>query len=227
MEKKKTRRRGNGEGTIYYNSSLNKWVAQFTLRGKRKAIYGDTRAEVAEKMHKTLASITENTFIDKSSVTVSSILDLILEEQEKSNRITENTLARNKHTANVINNMYIANMPIQKVSAVDINKCLLDTVHYSNSYIEKIYMLLSTIFNKAMLLQIINMNPFLIKDNIIKPRSENPDKKVDAFTIEEHKAFLKQLEVKDYKYKDIFYILIETRNEGRRGSSIRTWRLRL
>ena len=199
-------------GTIYYNSSLNKWVAQFTLKGKRKAIYGNTRTEVAEKMNKSLTSITENTFIDKSTVTVSSILDLILEEQEKANIITENTLARNKQTAKVINNMYIANMPIQKVNAVDINKCLLDVVNYSNSYIEKIFMSLSSIWNKAMLLQIINMNPFLIKGNIIKPRSERPDKKVDAFTIEEHKAFLKQLESKDYKYKDIFYILIETRN---------------
>lgn len=199
-------------GTIYYNSSLNKWVAQFTLRGKRKAIYGNTRTEVVEKMNKVLTSITENTFIDKSTVTVSSILDLILEEQEKANIITENTLARNKQTAKVINNMYIANMPIQKVNAVDINKCLLDVVNYSNSYIEKIFMSLSSIWNKAMLLQIINMNPFLIKGNIIKPRSERPDKKVDAFTIEEHKAFLKQLESKDYKYKDIFYILIETRN---------------
>ncbi len=201
-------------GTIYYNSSLNKWMAQFTLRGKRKAIYGNTRTEVAEKMNKTLASITENTFIDKSLVTISSILDLILEEQEKSNRVTENTLARNKQTAKIIKNMYIANMPIQKVSAVDINKCLLEIVNYSNSYIEKIYMLLCSIFNKGVLLQIINMNPFQIKGNIIKPRSERPDKKVDAFTIEEHKAFLKQLELKDYKYKNIFYILIETRNEN-------------
>ena len=213
-------------GTIYYNSSLNKWMAQFTLNGKRKAIYGNTRAEVAEKMNKTLASISENTFIDKSLVTVSSILDLILEEQEKSNLVTENTLARNKQTAKVIKNMYIANMPIQKVSAVDINKCLLETVNYSNSYIEKIHMTISSIFNKAMLLNIINMNPFLIKGNIIKPRSEKPDKKVDAFTIEEHKAFLKQLELKDYKYKNIFYILIETRNANRRSFSIGTRRLR-
>lgn len=209
-------------GTIYYNSSLNKWMAQFTLNGKRKAIYGNTRAEVAEKMNKTLASISENTFIDKSLVTVSSILDLILEEQEKSNLVTENTLARNKQTAKVIKNMYIANMPIQKVNAVDINKCLLETVNYSNSYIEKIHMTISSIFNKAMLLNIINMNPFLIKGNIIKPRSEKPDKKVDAFTIEEHKAFLKQLELKDYKYKNIFYILIETRNANRRSFSIGT-----
>lgn len=213
-------------GTIYYNSSLNKWMAQFTLNGKRKAIYGNTRAEVAEKMNKTLASISENTFIDKSLVTVSSILDLILEEQEKSNLVTENTLARNKQTAKVIKNMYIANMPIQKVSAVDINKCLLETVNYSNSYIEKIHMTISSIFNKAMLLNIINMNPFLIKGNIIKPHSKRPDKKVDAFTIEEHKAFLKQLELKDYKYKNIFYILIETRNANRRSFSIGTRRLR-
>ena len=167
---------------------------------------------MAEKLHKSLVSIKENKFIDKNKTTVCEILDLILEEQEKSNILTENTLARNIQTARIIKKMYIYPMQIQKVNAVHINECLLETVNYSNSYIEKIYMLLSSVFNKAMLLQIINVNPFSIKGNIIKPRSNRPDKKVVAFTVEEHKAFLKQLEIKDYKYKLVFYILIETRH---------------
>lgn len=203
-------RRSNGEGTIYYSEKLKKWVGQFTANSKRKSIYGNTKKEVIEKMHKNLVNLQENKFIDKSKLTISSILDLMLQEEEKSNRVSGNTLLRKEATAKIIKNMYIANMPIQKVTAIQINACLLDLVDYSNSYISKICMLLNNVFNKAMLLNIINLNPFSIKGNIIKPKSNNADKKVEAFTIEEQKKFLQQLKSRDYLYKDIFYILIET-----------------
>jgi len=203
-------RRSNGEGTIYYSEKLKKWVGQFTANSKRKSIYGNTKKEVIEKMHKNLVNLQENKFIDKSKLTISSILDLMLQEEEKSNRVSGNTLLRKEKTAKIIKNMYIANMPIQKVTAIQINACLLDLVDYSNSYISKICMLLNNVFNKAILLNIINLNPFSIKGNIIKPKSNNADKKVEAFTIEEQKKFLQQLKSRDYLYKDIFYILIET-----------------
>ena len=209
-------------GTIYFNETLNKWVAQFSVNGKRRAVYGITRAEVAQKLQKALVNIKENKFIDKSKVTVRELLDQIIEEQEKSNKITENTLARNIQTAKIIKEMYIADMQIQRVNAVQINDCLLSIVHYFNPYIEKIYMLLASVFNKAMLLQIINQNPFSIKGNIIKPRSSRQDKVVEAFTIEEHQKFLQQLEEKEYKHKIIFYVLIETGMRIRRSISIRT-----
>lgn len=203
-------RRSNGEGTIYYSERLKKWVGQFTANSKRKSIYGKTKREVIEKMHKNLVNIQENKFIDKSTLTISSILDLMLQEEERSNRISPNTLLRKEATANIIKKMYIANMPIQKVTAIQINECLLGLVEYSNSYISKICMLLNNVFNKAMLLQIINVNPFTIKGNILKPKSNNADKKIEAFTIDEQKQFLKQLRSKEYMYADVFYILIET-----------------
>lgn len=48
-------KRGNGEGTIYYSETLNKWVGQFTAGKKaddklnRKSVYGNTRKEVKKK----------------------------------------------------------------------------------------------------------------------------------------------------------------------------------
>jgi len=210
MGEKKGTRRSNGEGTIYYNEKSKKWIGQFTANGKRKSIYGNTKREVLEKMHKNLVNIQENKFIDKSKLTITNVLDLMLEEEEKSNRISESTLVRKEATANIIKKMFIAEMPIQKVTALQINKCLLELVEYSNSYISKICMLLNNVFNKAMLLNIINLNPFSIKGNIIKPKSNTADKKIEAFTIEEQKKFLQQLKSKDYIYKDIFYVLIET-----------------
>mgnify|MGYP004528679973 CR=1 FL=1 len=203
-------RRSNGEGTIYYSERLKKWVGQFTANSKRKSVYGKTKREVIEKMHKNLVNLQENKFIDKSKLTISSILDLILQEEEKANIVSENTMLRKEATAKIIKTMYIADEPIQKVTPVQINACLFELVNYSNSYISKIYMMLNRVFDKAVLLNIINLNPFSIKGNIIKPKSNNTDKKVEAFTIEEQKKFLQQLKKKDYMYKDIFYILIET-----------------
>ena len=203
-------KRSNGEGTYYYSEKLKRWVGQYTANKKRKSTYGKTKKEVIEKVHKQLVNVQENKFVDKSKLTISDILEIILNEESKSNKISDNSLLRKQATSNIINKMYISNMPIQKVSAININECLLDIVNYSNSYISKICMLLKNVFDKAMLLQIVTVNPFSIKGNIIKPRSNKKDKKVEAFTIEEQKSFLQQLSRKDYLYKNIFYILIET-----------------
>ena len=59
-------RRSNGEGTIYYSEKLKKWIGQFIANGKRKSIYGNTKKEVIQKMHKSLVNVQENKFIDKS-----------------------------------------------------------------------------------------------------------------------------------------------------------------
>ena len=51
----RVKERGNGEGTIYYSETLNKWVGQFTAGKKaddklnRKSVYGNTRKEVKKK----------------------------------------------------------------------------------------------------------------------------------------------------------------------------------
>lgn len=51
-----TKKRGNGEGTIYYNQSRKKWIGQYTdgLKSNgqpnRHSVSGDTRREVAKKL---------------------------------------------------------------------------------------------------------------------------------------------------------------------------------
>ena len=31
-------KRGNGEGSIYFSERLNRWVAQYSVNGKRKSV---------------------------------------------------------------------------------------------------------------------------------------------------------------------------------------------
>lgn len=103
QEKKQTTqkrkpRRSNGEGSIYKNKVLNKWVGQYTAYGKRKAVYGNTKAEVVEKLQKALVNIKENKYIDKSQLTIKNVLDLMLEEEERENKLRASTLLRKKRT---------------------------------------------------------------------------------------------------------------------------------
>lgn len=210
-------KRGNGEGTIYYSDKLNRWVGQFTagikLDGKinRKTVYGKTRKEVAEKIIQKQNEINNKTFVDKDDVTLKEIVNLLIEEQFEANTIAEVTYLRKKETAKIINNnMDIYEMPIQKIKISDINKDLAKITNYADTVISKVYELLSNSFNKALLLNKIQSNPFMIKGAIIKPKSIKQAKKIDALTIEEQKAFIEELNSKDYLYKDIFKIALYT-----------------
>lgn len=209
-------KRGNGEGTIYYSEKLKRWVGQFTAGVKtdgkinRKTVYGKTRKEVSEKIIKSQNEVNNEIFIDKDNVTLKEIIELLINEQFKANIIAETTYLRKKETAKIIYNMPIANMPIQKIKVQDLNDILANITNYANSVISKVYELLSAAFNKAVLINKISKNPFATKGAIVKPKSIKQTKKIEALTIEEQKAFITELNSKDYLYKDIFKLAIYT-----------------
>ena len=209
-------KKGNGEGSIYYSEKLNRWVGQFTAGRKdngklnRKSVYGKTRKEVKEKMTKALADVQNNTFIEKNDTTLSTLMYQVIEQQYNSNNMSQVSYNRKKANAKIIDTLDIANMPIQDICVNDINNSLSKITNYSNSVISKLCGLLSATFNNAVLLKIINSNPFLIKGAIVRPKSKKQDKIVEALSIDEQKAFLHILNSKDYKYKDVFLVAIYT-----------------
>lgn len=76
---------------------------------------------------------------------------------------------------------------------------------YANSYIDKIYEMLGSIFKEAVYREIINKNPL---EKVLKPKSNKIDKKIDSLSIEEQKAFESAL--KDEQYKNIFLVALHT-----------------
>lgn len=209
-------KRGNGEGTIYFSEKLNKWVGQFTAGRKtdgklnRKSVYGNTRKEVKEKMTKALAEVQDNNFIDKNNIVLIELMENNIEQQYNTNNISEASYNRKKANEKIIRSLDIANMPIQSIKITDINNSLADIKDYSNSVISKIYGLISSTLDTAVLLKIINVNPFNIKGAILRPKSTKSDKVVEALTVEEQKAFLKELNKNEDKYKDVFLVAIYT-----------------
>ena len=162
-------KRGNGEGTIYFSEKLNKWVGQFTagrkLDGKlnRKSVYGNTRKEVKEKMTKALADVQNNAFIEKSDIKLITIVNSYCEQLYNANKLSDASYLRKKETIKIISKLDIAEMNIQDIDINDINKELVKIKDYSNSVISKVCGLLSSCFDYAILLKLINNNPFKIK----------------------------------------------------------------
>lgn len=184
-------KRGNGEGTIYYSEKLNKWIGQFTAGRKvngqinRKSVYGNTRKEVKEKMTKALSEVQTNTFIDNSDVTIGELAKYIVELKYASNIISDNTL-------NLYNNILskiepIANIKVQKATYFFIQSYISTLTDLSNSYIEKIIILLNQVFNEALKQNLIYKTPML---GIMKPVSKKVDKKVEALSVEDQLKFV-------------------------------------
>lgn len=203
-------KRGNGEGTIYYSKKLKRWVGQYTYNEKRKSLYGMTRTEVKNKLNKVLVNITDNKYVDKSEYTLLNLIDMNIEEQFKSNKISQATYNRKIETKKFIESGGVAKMPIQKITPIVLNEYLLSLADYSNSVITKTSQMIRLAFDKAIILNIVLNNPYNIKGLINIPKSSKQDKKVDALTVDEQKLFIKELEKNYDEYTDIFYIAIYT-----------------
>ncbi len=203
-------KRGNGEGSIYYSEKLKRWVGQYTYNSKRKSVYGRTRTEVKDKLNKELVNISNNTYIDKSNMTLIEFIDIIIEEQLNANKISETTYKRKINSARIIKSNRIAKMPIQKINSSDLNEFLASLTDYSNSVISKISQMIRGAFDKAIALNILNTNPYNVKGLVIIPKSKKENKKVEALTLEEQSLFLNELNKGYDEYTDVFYVAIYT-----------------
>lgn len=208
-------KRGNGEGTIYFSEKLNKWVGQFTAGRKadgrlnRKSVYGNTRKEVKEKMTKALSDIQNNSFIEKTDITLYELAKEIIEDKKETNEISPNTYKRATYTLKYIQNGNIANMPIQKIKAKDIKDFLKTVTIYANSTIEKIYQLLGQTFRRAVERDYIIKNPMLFEE-VKKPKSNKLDKEVISLSLDEEKKLLDALSTQNTPYKNIILLMLFT-----------------
>lgn len=78
------KKRGNGEGSAPYKRKDGRWCARYTIYTpsgpKRKAVYGKTRAEAAEKLAKALVERERGVTFDAANLTVSGYLTRWLED---------------------------------------------------------------------------------------------------------------------------------------------------
>lgn len=208
-------KRGNGEGTIYYSEKLNKWVGQFTAGKKadgkinRKSVYGNTRKEVKEKITKALADVQNNTFIEKSNITLYELAKEIIEDKKNSNEVNLNTYKRLTYTLGYIKDGDIGDIPIQKITAKQIKDFMNGKTSYSNSVLQKIFQLLGQTFRRAVDRNYINKNPML-SEEVKRPKSDKKDREVISLSIEEEKKLIEALSLENKTYKNIILLMLFT-----------------
>lgn len=100
-------------------------------------------------------------------------------------------------------------MPIQKITVYHIRQVLPNLTIYSNNSIDKIYRFINKTFKIALSDRIISYNP-MDNESISKPKSDIPNKEIEALTLEEHKKLIKALDKQEHKYKYIILLQLYT-----------------
>lgn len=209
------KKRSNGEGSITYHKASNRYMAQYTTQeGKRNTIYqkkNESLTEFKKRFSKIINDIYQGTYIDKNSKTFIQILKEYVENQYNTNQISARTYRRNLDTVKQIESTCkdIVNMPIQKITVNHIRKVLPNLTIYSNNSIDKIYRLINKTFKIAVSDRIISFNP-MDNESITKPKSDIPNKDIEALTIQEHKKLLEVLSKKEHKYNTIILLQLYT-----------------
>jgi len=190
--------RGNGEGTIFKRNLRGKdiWVAEYSLKNsrgeaKRKTLYAPTRKEVKAKLHDLITDLNIDKYVDKSSVTLHHIAEQFIEDSYKLNRLSPNSYIRKKATLTKIYNHYISNVELQRINDEDIKDFFAYLTNSSQSIIDKAYGLLNNSFKRAIIKNIITVNPLDNTLELSKPKSKKQTKKVKGFTVLEQEKFIK------------------------------------
>lgn len=206
----KTKSRGNGEGTIYFSKTLNCYVAQYVEpSGKRKTLKQKKHEKTTDfknRFKNIMANLNNGSYIENNNTTVYELALEVIENRFKRNKIGEASYGRELQTLNHIKNSEIKDIKIQKITSKQLQDFIDTKKKYANSYIDKIYEMLGRTFKEALKRDYILKNPLL---NVEKPKSDKLDEKIEAFSIDEQKAFLNILN-KDTQYKNMFTIALYT-----------------
>ena len=214
-----SKKRGNGEGTIFKREIKGKtyWIAEYTIemydkngKRKRKTISGKTRQEVKLKLEKVITELNTNTYVDKSKITFYQIAKEFIDTGYEMNKLKPSSYQRKLNTLKSISTHYITNMELQKITEKDLKDFFAYITKYSNSTIAKIYGIVNNTFKIAVRRNILRFNFLDDQIEFSIPYSNNRDKKVSAFTIEEQKKLIIALKETTCRYKYQFLISLFT-----------------
>lgn len=212
ITKKKTSRKkkGNGQGSIYYDNNTQSWAGQYTYNGKRKpAVHqrkGETKTEFVTRFNEILASINNGSYLDKTKENLYSILKRYIEQKYKDGITKDRSYVRNLDTLKSIeksceNFIY---KPIQQITVEDIEDAKEKIRQYKKNSIDKIWSMLNKGFKLAQSRKKILYN-IMEDENLLKPVSNIPFEKVIPLTVDEEKKLNEVLDgpERNHKYRNI------------------------
>lgn len=213
IAKKKTTRKkkGNGQGSTYFDNTRQCWVGQYIHNSKKKFIYqrkNETKTQFLARFNELLVSIGNGTYIEKRNDTLKTIIEKYIRQKFDDGTTKGRTYKRDKETLSAIEKHCgnFINKPIQQVTLYDIQSSKLNLKHYSQSEIDKMW----RFFKKAFAIASspsIKLIPYNIMndENLKKPISNKPTKKILPLTTKERErlAYVLDNEEKNHKYRNI------------------------
>lgn len=222
--------KGNGEGTIYFSETLNKWVAQYVEpSGKRKTLTQRKNEKVSDfkkRFTNIINEINNNTYIESTDTSLYNILKDYIDNNYNTGITNDNAYKRNIENLKLLEKCCKSFIykPIQKVTIIEVKKALPNLVeltttdpktneitakYYSQAVIDKLYRFLNKGFKIAISERIIQYN-IMENESIIKPKSKKENLKVEALTLEEEKELINILKKSNHKYKNIILLTLFT-----------------
>lgn len=207
-KKGSTARRERGQGSLYFNKSLHKWQGKLTIAYKTYTVSDADYDICSKKLDELVRAKAECTDMDLYQSTVIDLMKSTNYHKYRNGEIIYSTYQRNCYSIEVIRKCAetvgspIATRPIWKLTENDFRRFLPSLRNYSQSVIDKAFILLKAALNQAVYNGALKKN-FLCKESgIKKPRSHVPTKKVRALSIAEQKALVEELmhELKDPSY---------------------------
>ena len=204
-------KRGNNEGSIFYNKARNKWNAQYKIKENGK-IRLKTKSFQSKKDAEDFIDIImyerdANKYLNNHKINLTAFMKSRALVKLNSNNIREAQYNRICNTIRHIERSNISKMSVKKIKDTDIQIFLNSLINdYSDSTITKIYGEFKQAFNYLYYSGFIKVNPML---GVIKPKSIKKSTKRRAMTLEEERIFveyLKMTNIDECKYKNIFLI---------------------
>ena len=225
---KKTKSVGNGEGSLYYSDTLQCWVFQYVVNGKRKTLKQKKNEKVKDfkaRVTKTKNDINNNTYIDNTDISIYNIAFEYIETKHKTGQTSDRTYIRDRETLKLLEKFCsdFIYKPIQRVTIANIKKSLPNFTEYeyiskskkkikktySQENINKTFRLLKKTFQIAVSERIILYN-IMDNENIKKPKSKKEKEAVRGLTPEEEAQLIKILKKSNHKYKNIVLLALFT-----------------
>lgn len=213
---KKTRQVGNGEGSLFLNKKLNRWqYSYYNTKSKRETITqkkSESLKEFKQRVTKIKNDINQGTYIEKNNETFLSILEQHIEQKHIDGITSDRSYKRNLDTLEEIKKCCdFVGKPIQKITIKDVENSKINMKTYSNSVIGKMWGFIEKTFQIATARRMIPFN-IMQDENLKKPISEKPNKKVDSLTIEEEEKLINILNTQErnHKYRNIILLQLYT-----------------
>ena len=213
---KKTKSVGNGEGSLYFSEKLNCYVYQYYYDGKRKTLKqkkGEQAKEFKDRVVDLKVKLGNGTYIEKRKDTFLSICEKHIKQKHDDGLVSDRTYTRDLATLELIKKCCssFVNKPMQKITVENIQESKKEMRNYSNSTIDKMWILINKTFKIAFSRRLISFN-IMLDESLAKPISSKEDKKIEALTVEEEKKLIDVLnnQERNHKYRNIILLQLYT-----------------